>query len=224
MVLKLYGHGFSTCTRRVVTTLHEKQIPFEFIAVDVAKAEHKTPDYLKKQPFGQIPYIDDDGFILYESRAIARYVCEKYASQGPALIPTDLKAKAIFEQAASVETSNFDVYASKAVAETVFKPMRGVKPDQAVFDELISQLEKRLEVYDTILGTQKYVAGNDFTVVDIFHLPYATMLSRAGSDVMTKFPNVSRWFKDISSRKSWVAHQDGITSMETYSTGPASAN
>jgi len=63
---------------------------------------------------------DDDGFILYESRAIARYVARKYASQGTPLIPTELKAEALFEQAASIETSYFK-HASAAVAEGVFK-------------------------------------------------------------------------------------------------------
>ena len=63
---------------------------------------------------------DDDGFILYESRAISRYTARKYASQGTPLIPTELKAEALFEQAASIETSYFE-YASAAVSEGVFK-------------------------------------------------------------------------------------------------------
>jgi glutathione S-transferase len=66
---------------------------------------------------------DDDGYLLYESRAIGRYITEKYADQGTqGLIPTDLKAKARFEQAASTEQANFDPYASKIVGEKVFKP------------------------------------------------------------------------------------------------------
>jgi glutathione S-transferase len=51
---------------------------------------------------------DDDGFILYESWAIARYICEKYRDQGTNLIPfDDLKKRALFEQAASIEQANF---------------------------------------------------------------------------------------------------------------------
>ncbi|KAG6852872.1 hypothetical protein C0991_008452 [Blastosporella zonata] len=108
MVLKLYGSGGSTCTRRVGAFLREKKIPFELVEIDLAHGEHKSPAYLKKQPFGQIPYIDDDGFILYESRAICRYLEEKFPNNGPKLIPTEIKAKAIFEQAASVELNNFE--------------------------------------------------------------------------------------------------------------------
>lgn len=65
---------------------------------------------------------DDEGYILYESRAIGRYIAEKYANQGTPLIPKDLKAKGLFEQAASVEQANFDPFASKIVMEKVFKP------------------------------------------------------------------------------------------------------
>lgn len=57
MVLKLYGSPMSTCTKRVAVVLHEKQVPFEMIPVDYAKGEHKSPEYLEKQPFGQMPYI-----------------------------------------------------------------------------------------------------------------------------------------------------------------------
>lgn len=58
---------------------------------------------------------------MYESRAIARYIAAKYADQGTPLLPKDPKAYGLSEQAASIEVSNFHPYASKAVAENVFK-------------------------------------------------------------------------------------------------------
>lgn len=64
---------------------------------------------------------DDDGFILFESRAIGRYVATKYSNQGISLIPTDLKANAKFEQGASIETADFDPSASSFAFEKVFK-------------------------------------------------------------------------------------------------------
>ncbi|TFK27922.1 glutathione S-transferase [Coprinopsis marcescibilis] len=214
MVLKLYGWPKSTCTQRVACALIEKKVPFEFIMVDLFKGESKTPEYIAKQPFGQVPCLDDDGFILYESRAIARYIAEKHANQGtPNLIPIKtIQSRALFEQAASVETADFDQFASKGVFEMVFKPMMGGKSDQAVFDDLMNTLSAKLDVYDKILSKQKYLAGDDITLADLFHLPYGVMLSQAGSNVMETKPNVARWFNDLKNRPSWKAVKDGVSS------------
>ncbi|KAJ2928734.1 hypothetical protein H1R20_g8379, partial [Candolleomyces eurysporus] len=213
MVLKLYGWPKSTCTQRVAMVLHEKNVPFEFVMVDLFKGESKTPQYLEHQPFGQVPYIDDEGLILYESRAIARYIAEKYANQGtPNLLPTkDVASRAMFEQAASIETSDFDMFASRAVFEMLFKPRMGGAPDKAVFDNLILSLSMKLEVYDKILSKQKYLAGDELCLADLFHIPYGVLLPIAGSDIMESKPNVKRWFNDLTSRPSWKAVQDGVS-------------
>ncbi|KAJ7097148.1 thioredoxin-like protein [Mycena belliarum] len=219
MVLKLVGSATSTCTRRVALVLVEKKVPFEFVSINLAKGEHKAPEFVSQQPFGQVPYmIDDDGFVLYESRAICRYIAEKYAGQGTQLIPTDPKGKALFEQAASIEFANFDPFASKAVFENVFKPMRGMTPDKAAFDALITGLSAKLDAYEVILGKQKYLAGDVLiTLADLFHIPYGSMLKTAGSDIMsTKGPNVTRWFNDITQRQAWLAVKDGCKSFSSY--------
>lgn len=181
---------------------------------------------------------DDEGFILYESRAICRYIEDKYPNQGTPLVPTDSQGKALFEQAASIEYSNFDPFCSKAVAEMVFKPcarflplessfvnefflhrMGGQASNKVVFDELIETLSAKLDVYESILGNQRYLAGNvwslhaglhpfissdicsqEVTLADLFHIPYGTMLAKAGSDLMTtKGPNVTRCAKPDAS-------------------------
>ncbi|KAK7045332.1 hypothetical protein VNI00_007581 [Paramarasmius palmivorus] len=208
MVLKLYGTIHSPCATRVMIVLHEKQIQYELINVDLAKGEQQTAPHLAKQPFGQVPILDDNGFILYESRAICRYVAIKYANQGTKLVPDPtkdgLEALALFEQAASIETSDFDWFTAKAVYENVFKRFHGETPDPKIFSELIQGLEGKLKVYEVILGKQKYLAGDNLTLADLFHLSYGSMLDIAGSDIMSKQgPNVTRWWKEISSRPSW---------------------
>lgn len=72
MVIKIYGSAMSTS--RVLTVLHEMKLPYEFNRVDISKGEHKSEAYTKLQPFGKVPVMDDDGFIMYESRAICRYL------------------------------------------------------------------------------------------------------------------------------------------------------
>ncbi|KAF8238481.1 thioredoxin-like protein [Tricholoma matsutake] len=93
MVLKIYRSATMACTHCVGIILHKKHIPFEVIEVDILKDENKSPKYMQKQPFGQIPYIDDDGFVLYESRAICRYLAMKYTNQSKVQTKTELRLK-----------------------------------------------------------------------------------------------------------------------------------
>jgi glutathione S-transferase len=57
MVLTLVGSPISTCTKRVATVLKETNTPFKFVPVDLMKGEQKAPEFLAKQPFGQVPYL-----------------------------------------------------------------------------------------------------------------------------------------------------------------------
>ena len=134
MVLKLYGLAGATAAGRVRVVLEELNVPYEFVVVSLPGASHCTApppsdspthehhDTAPVHPFGQLPYIDDDGLVLFESRAICRYLALKHGGVGT-LIPdtADLVATARFEQAASVELCNFEPYASGLAHENIFK-------------------------------------------------------------------------------------------------------
>ncbi|KAJ6541212.1 glutathione S-transferase [Mycena vulgaris] len=210
-ILKLYGMGSAACTRRVATILHEHQVPFELVEVDLMKGEHKIPAFLAKQPFGQIPYIDDEGFILYETRAICRYIAAKYPAAG--LLPTEPKANALFEQAASTELTNFDPSATKLAVETFIMPCKG---DPAVVAAQLAILDEKLDAYDVILGEHRYLAGDALTIADLFHLPSAALLTAGGSEIMTRKPNVARWYNELIARPSWVAYLEGVKTTTVY--------
>ena len=100
MAIKIYGSPYSTCTQRILTVCGEKSIPYELVAINLATGEHKSPSFLEKQPFGKIPVLEDDGYVVYESRAICKYLAAKYTGKGPELMPpsTSLKAFGLFEQ------------------------------------------------------------------------------------------------------------------------------
>jgi len=209
MTIKLYGASISSCTRRVMLIAKERNLQYELTPLDFEAEEHKQPPYLQHHPFGQIPYISqDDGFELYESRAIGRYLAT--LGSGPELIPTEPKACAKFEQAASVEYAQFDPIASEIAKEKVFKKYYGEVTDEKRVEKLVSQLEGKLDAYEAILGKQKYISGDNLTIVDLFHLPYGHIVfEQLDYGNLDKRPNVKRWWDDISSRSTWQAVKNG---------------
>jgi glutathione S-transferase len=209
MVLKLYGSPLSSCTRRVAIVLKEKEVPYELITINFAKGEHKSAEYREKQPFGQVPYIDDDGFILFESRAICRYIEAKYPKQGTSLIPTELKANARFEQAASIETADFEPSAVGISWEKAFKPYLGLKTDEARTQEHIEKLNGKLDAYEAILSKQKYLAGDEITMADLFHMTHGVIVKQFSPESFSSRPHVAKWFESLEARPSWISVKDG---------------
>jgi len=200
--VKIYGHPMSTCTRKVLTTLAEKGHRADLVLVDLMKGEHKQPEHLARQPFGVIPvFEDDDGFQLYESRAIIRYLDAKLS--GPSLTPSDLKARARMEQWISVEQSNFSNNAMKIVMEAMFAPMRGATPNQDAIKQGREGSAKALDVLDKALAGGEYLAGA-FSLAEIAYMPYLEYMVAAGAgDLLTERPNVAAWWTRISERPSW---------------------
>nr|GEW44847.1 glutathione S-transferase F9-like [Tanacetum cinerariifolium] len=92
MVVKVYGPAYAS-PKRVLVCLVEKEVDFETVHLNLLAGENQNPDFLKLQPFGSLPVIQDGDYTLFESRAIVRYFAEKYKSQG-----TDLLGKTIEEQ------------------------------------------------------------------------------------------------------------------------------
>ncbi|KAJ7049057.1 glutathione S-transferase [Mycena amicta] len=223
MVLKLY------CTSRagggsgiVALVLTEKNIPFEFVPVDIPNKANKTSEFMDSlHPFGQVPVIDDDGFILYESRAIARYLESKYPGQGATFVPRKedgIQATARFEQAMSVEMMDGYPGAVKIAVETLFKSRKGSEVDEAKVAETIAKFEEVLDAYERILKKTKYLAGDELTLADLFHLQLVPVLTTENlkMDLMgnvEKRPNVARWWKELVNRPAWLKLvADGIKS------------
>jgi glutathione S-transferase len=196
-MIKLYGSPRSTCTRKVLMTLHETSTPFEMNVVDLPKGEHKKDPHRQRQPFGRIPAIDDDGFEMFESRAIARYIAEK---AGSPLVPRDLKARAKMEQWISVETSELSVHAMKFVYEHVFK--RPQEP--AVLEAAGKALAHTLGVMDRHLAKTPFVSGADFTLADVSLMPYFEYVMQSpAKELFTPHANVMAWWKKVSERPTW---------------------
>ena len=199
--MKIYGHPASTCTRKILCTLAEKNASAEFVMVDIMKGEQKSAEHLARHPFGVVPVLDDDGFVMYEARAIIRYLDAKLP--GASLTPKDLRDHARMEQWFSVEQSYFSPPAMKAILEVFFAPMKGTTPDANAIAEGKAGAAKALDVIERALVGKDYLVG-DFSLADITYAPYLQYLfdTNAG-DIIAERPNVSAWATRMLERPSW---------------------
>jgi len=203
MVIKLYGSAMSTS--RVLVTILEKNLLYELVLVDISKGEHKSDEFKQKQPFGKVPALEDDGFWMFESRAICKYLEKRYPS-GRKLIPDEDQAYARFEQACSVEQSYFAAAAETIGTEMMIKPMKGLgPPDEARVAQAEIDLDDVLAYYDKVLAKHRYLAGDEITLADLFHLPNgAALKATQWKGAFEKYPNVNQWFSGLQERDSWV--------------------
>jgi glutathione S-transferase len=200
--MKLFGDPGSNCTRKVLTTFYEKGVAFELTPVVLAKGDHKAPSFLARQPFGQVPAIEDGDYRLFESRAIIRYV--DATQPGPSLTPSDPKGRGLMDQWMSVETSNFTPHAMGILHQLFFGPAHGHAPDLAKVDESRKKLGAVLAVIDAHLARSPYFVGSAFTLADVCYMPYVQYLSQTdANDVITSHPNVAAWWARVSARASW---------------------
>lgn len=199
-MIKLFGHPMSTCTRMVLFTLHETNTPYELGLVDIMTGAHKLPEHVARQPFGQLPALDDDGFKMYESRAMARYIDEK---AGHKLTPKDAQGRAKMEQWISVETSDFTPNAMTFIYQDVFH-----RPQQE--DKLAesgAKLEKCVGVLDAALAEsgKAFLVGDHLTLADVTFAPYVEycMASPSAKAIFAKHPHFTAWWNRVSERPAW---------------------
>jgi glutathione S-transferase len=196
-MIRLFGSPYSTCTRKVLTALLETDTPYELVVVDFAKREHKQEPHLSRQPFGQVPAIDDDGFNLFESRAICRYLSAK---AGDKLAPSGLRERALMEQWISVEQSNFSPHAMKFVYHYIFKR----EQEPLVLEAALAALEKAFSALSKPLASQPFLAGDKLTIADIGYMPYLEhFVSTPVQPKLEQFPHVVSWWGRLRERESW---------------------
>ncbi|KAM6540990.1 hypothetical protein CsatB_005437 [Cannabis sativa] len=203
--IKVHGTPLSTAFQRAVVCLHEKEVDYELVPVDMRAGAHKQQPFISLNPFGQVPALEHGDLQLFESRAISKYIAEEYAQKGTQLIPTDSKKKAIASVWMEVEAHQFDPVTSKLGWELLFKPMFGLTTDQTVVDEYEAKLVKVLDVYENRLSKSKYLGGDCFTLADLHHLPNLQgMLGTNMKNHIESRPHVKAWVADITARPAWA--------------------
>lgn len=198
MKITLYGLKESTCTQRILILLHELDLDYNFEKIDLFSGEHKKEEYMSIQPFGKIPALKVNKKIIFESRAILKYLAKQNKDKGDFIINFNS------DMWLEIESQNYSPCLEKIVFEKLFKQMLNLgEPNEEIVEEVLVKLEECLQVFDKHLENQYYLAGNEFTIADISCIPYTyKMLELGYKSLYKKYPNVYKWVKRIVHRPS----------------------
>src|SRR5437899_11563556 len=105
-MIKLYTYPASSNSLKVRVVLLEKGLEIERVTIDLSKREQKSPEYLKIHPFGTVPALDDEGFVVYDSTIINEYLEDEYPY--PPLMPKDSEGRARARLMEDLRDSHFN--------------------------------------------------------------------------------------------------------------------
>lgn len=200
--MKLYGHPWSINTRKTLMTFAEKGHDAELVLVMVPKGEHKRPDHVARHPFGKVPVLADGDFILYESRAINRYLDRRL--DGPALVPESAQGGARVDQWINVADSYFVPHAHPLIVEALFRRYLGGEQNAAVMHAARDAMQPALDVADAWLASNAYFAGQAFSLADLHWMPYFEYLFQVGEgEHIGARKHLHAWWNRVSERATW---------------------
>lgn len=214
--MKIYGHPWSINTRKTLLVLAEKGVEAELVLVMIPKGEQKRPEHLALHPFGKVPVLEDDGFVLYETRAINRYLDEKL--DGAPLVPRDRRAAALVDQWTHVADVYFAPHAGPLIVETLFRRYLGGDENEAAVRSGREGIQLALDALDRRLSRNEYLAGADFSLADIHFMPYLEYLTKIGEGAhVERREHLHRWWRKVEARDTWT--KVARTGPQPYETG-----
>jgi glutathione S-transferase len=194
----IYGVPGSPYVRMPLLTCEEKGVAHRLVAL--TPGETKTPEHLKRHPFGRMPAIEHDGFALYEAQAIVRYIDEAF--DGPRLTPADPRARARMSQVMNI----MDWYVMPSLSagisfHRIVAPAFGFPVDEAKVKAAIPLARTCIQALEDILGDQRYFAGDQFTLADIMAVAHLEMVpwSPEGAELIAGSPLLA-WLDRVNAR------------------------
>ncbi len=206
MPVTLYGPSYSTYARTARLALEEKGVAYTLAEVDILSGANHAPEHLARHPFGKVPAFDHNGFALFETFAIIRYVDEAFA--GPSLQPADPKARARMTQICAVlDAYGYSAFIGKLFWQLAIVPMQGGTLDQAVVAEGLAGSQKVLDVIEGLAsGEAGSLCGGGVSLADLFLLPILEYVAMTppGAVAIADRPKVAAWFAGFAQRPSVV--------------------
>jgi glutathione S-transferase len=147
--------------------LLEKQIEHTATVVDLVAGEHRQSAYRAVNPYGRVPAIEDDGFVLYESAAILLYL--EATRPLRSLMPVGAQGKALVDMHLRLCDGQFARYVG-----TIIFPKRFLPPerwDLEAMSQARGEIEKHLAMLESTLRGREYLVGDAFTLADVAYLP-----------------------------------------------------
>lgn len=200
--MRLYVANGSPNCRKVQAVVNHLGIEVEAIHLDFFKGDIKSPAYLKINPTGRVPVLDDDGFILWESNAVNKYLCG--TCPGNTLYPADPRMQADTDRWLSWELAHFNQQFGILAWETVTKPrFLGQQPNEAIVAWSAGHLRTHAGVLDRHLDGRRFMVGDDITIAD-----YAMIHLEFFKEMMvfdwSAYPNVSAYFERMRAVPYWA--------------------
>jgi len=199
-MIKLYTFPPSTNSRKVRIVLLEKGLEFERINVDLTKREQKNPEYLKIHPFGQVPALDDEGFVLYDSTVINEYLEDEYPY--PSLMPSDSEGRARARLLEDFRDTHFNPYCVHIIYE-MRKP-EGERDAQRI-ENAKTQISACFDRLERELDGKEYLVGT-FSLADIAFMANIDFMDRFAVSVdPNKQKMTAAWIARLKARPSYAA-------------------
>ncbi|MGB6400450.1 MAG: glutathione S-transferase family protein [Bradyrhizobium sp.] len=188
--------------RAVLAALHEKGVPCRFSMVTLGAL--RAPEHLARHPFGRVPVLEHDGFMLYETQAILRYIDRVLPE--PALTPADPKRAARMDQVMNVnDWYLFHDVGNVIIFHRVIGPrVMGRAPDEAA---IAVAMPKALTVFNELahlLGDMPFFAGDTVSLADLMVAPAVEFftLTPEWSDLGAPHANLVAWLERMQERPS----------------------
>ncbi len=192
--IRLYGAKLSGHTHRVLLLLHLLDLPFEMVEVNLPAGEHKRPEFLARNPFGQIPVIEDGDLVLYDSNAILVYLAAKY--DDGTWLPHDPLGAATVQRWLSLAAGPILRGPGFARLITVF----GAPHDEAQAKTIAAALFKVLEAE---LSGKQFALGDTPTLADVAAYAYIAHAPEGGIS-LEPHPNICAWLHRIEALPRFV--------------------
>lgn len=196
MTIRLWGRRHSHNVRKVTWFLHELDVAYE--RVDIGGRFGISEYYLTLNPNALIPTIEDDGFTLWESNAILRYLASRYGADN--FWPEDPHARATADR-----WMDWQMSYARAQLDAFVNLVRTVPEDRDAtsISRSAAASTAMMRIMDGYLAVDPWLSGKTFGLGDIPMGVYAYTFFELDLGAETEFPNVARWYRQLQSRKGY---------------------